>query len=1433
MIVVQDVPPLLVRASLPRRVAKRHDLFRAGVLVLLLMVATLGSISLSTASQTPTLEATLVSLDHQNFPFIYLSVAVERDGVGLQTLRSGSFDVTENATPQTDYFEVTPPDTGGGVRTADIVFLMDNSGSMSAEQSAVAAHVEAFVDELEARGIDYRLGLCRFGAWEDNGNPIIEDAGVLTADAEYFRDDVWARNVVHGGFEPGWDALVEAASAFSFRGGVQKVFILITDETPTEDGNTGVYTKAEAIAALQGQFITTFALVDLVWHEHAVDDYGEIAEQTNGEYYNVLDPLDGILDYISSLIPNSYRIVYRSSDPSFNGIERHVQVAVSYQGDQAFCDGWYTPGSAPRIERTQDTLDLHDYSWAEGTPLSISAEITDTTAPFVQAATLYFRRTGDADFQATPMNRSAAIWTGTIPGGVVDPPGVDYYITATDGQSTASSPSVDPRTAPHQFAVLPNEAPQITHTPVTSAAENTRVTVSAGIVDTTNSLVSACLCCRRVGQLIYQCEDMSYTGGTGYEKTIPVDLLTAAGVEYYIQAMDDLGVGSYDGTPDNPHVVAVAGNEAPETTIDSASVNETNGSASFIWSGADDQTADGALQYCNRLLGATDSTWTSWSSRTSANYRDLPSGSYKFEVRSRDADGAIDPSPASHEFTIAEQLLGTLRGEVTDAVTGEGIPGATILLVPDPFDYSHVTDENGSFEFAVPPGTWQVTASAQGYTTQIQGEVAIAAGVASMVNFSLERATALECSVELWPASGPGSIGSIRRCAEFAIHVGGSEGDIGAVRFLGDSKLNGKPDGDWTEWFEWDSSSPLAGWDSSDRTKEWMFSISGGQEVWAEIRDVSSTRTVRDYAYITVSAPPYGPFPYGYRFRNAATRGLSEQAKRQLFDETFDWSHVADSAYKELLFVLYEGGMDEPNCYGMVASSVMEHRYPDYDTVLEGQDLPCRADYLWHVDAPLLLNAEDWDGYGIQENPILKHILRFQLAYHGTAESQYMEYTTNPRAMVDLLRESTDSSDYVICVGYSVRVDGDVETPAHALAPYEIIESEDAVRVYVYDPNSPDWDGDARQSDDDRAYDHYIEITEASNTWQYIFTWDQDGVPTYWPASKAIRSFLGLIPIAAHHYEHDGATYPGGRLTPYPGEYYCIVDGSADLLLSNSIGQLTGILGDEYYEEIADVRPVASSSGIGSRDANSRQAYHVSSDVAIGATVTGTSEGAYCLTNYGQDVFFAISGVETIAGVDDGFAFSDEGVQMCFGNTQQDRAYDLTFHKRHTEGGVRFVARDVAIVPGCIHLYTIDWTVLEHGEEGVTLEIDQDGDGVFERTIQAGSELSGEDIVDGDSDEHPSVSVSVRNGPNPVPNSGTAFFYALPTGTTTATLMLFNAQGLPVFATSLEPYSSRYPEAGTWLPVDQDGMPLANGPYVYVLIADGEVLGRGRMVIQR
>ena len=104
------------------------------------------------------LTATMTSINSQNFPFIYMNVAVDSMGIGTPNLTQSNFQVYENGTLQTDYFEVTPPETGGGARLADIVFLMDNSGSMQGEQNAVENNVIDFVDNLVNSGVDFSLG---------------------------------------------------------------------------------------------------------------------------------------------------------------------------------------------------------------------------------------------------------------------------------------------------------------------------------------------------------------------------------------------------------------------------------------------------------------------------------------------------------------------------------------------------------------------------------------------------------------------------------------------------------------------------------------------------------------------------------------------------------------------------------------------------------------------------------------------------------------------------------------------------------------------------------------------------------------------------------------------------------------------------------------------------------------------------------------------------------------------------------------------------------------------------------------------------------------------------------------------------------------------------------------------------------------------------
>ncbi len=500
-------------------------------------------------SEPEPLTATMVSLNSQDFPFVYMNVIVDSFGISTPSLNQSNFLIYENETLQTDYFEVTPPELSGGTRLADIVFIMDNSGSMEEEQNSIENNVIDFINNLESLGVDFALGLCRFGQDNNNGNPIIEDNGILTSDANYFKYNVWQRNVIDGSDEPGYYAIVQSSSSFSFRPGAQKIIIIITDETPDQGGAT----QQNAQNVCVNNSITLFALTE----SNLFDEFTPITNVTNGACFDIYSNFDNILDLISTQVANTYIVRYQSNNPAFDGLLRNVEVLVSYLGEEATATGSYIPGDTPLIERTSETKDLHNQAWVENTEFTIVCEITDEIEPYTQNATLFFKNTNNTTYSSINMyySKESDIWEGVIPGNYVLSPGVDYYITASDGQSTSSDPSIHPSINPYQLAILPNEAPEIIHNPIETLNPGNAINIQANITDFTNGIEYVGLYFRKFGQLNFQELELTNSTSTTYEGEIPESYVTNDGVEYYLWAKDDYNVGSYHGTPDDPHLI--------------------------------------------------------------------------------------------------------------------------------------------------------------------------------------------------------------------------------------------------------------------------------------------------------------------------------------------------------------------------------------------------------------------------------------------------------------------------------------------------------------------------------------------------------------------------------------------------------------------------------------------------------------------------------------------------------------------------------------------------------------------------------------------------------------------------------------------------------------------------------------------------------------
>jgi alpha-tubulin suppressor-like RCC1 family protein len=77
-----------------------------------------------------------------------------------------------------------------------------------------------------------------------------------------------------------------------------------------------------------------------------------------------------------------------------------------------------------------------------------------------------------------------------------------------------------------------------------------------------------------------------------------------------------------------------------------------------------------------------------------------------------------------------------------------------------------------------------------------------------------------------------------------------------------------------------------------------------------------------------------------------------------------------------------------------------------------------------------------------------------------------------------------------------------------------------------------------------------------------------------------------------------------------------------------------------------------------------------------------------------------------------------------------------------------FTATDIPILSGAIHQYTIDWDALSQGQPGVTVQVDLNGDGVFEISFNSDGTLTHDEYISQMDTTPPVTTVSLNPGPN-------------------------------------------------------------------------------------
>ena len=266
-------------------------------------------------------------------------------------------------------------------------------------------------------------------------------------------------------------------------------------------------------------------------------------------------------------------------------------------------------GTAPVIARTDTTIGLGDEAQPDGQPSPIAADITDPDTPVDSLlATLFYRPVQDSAYVSTSMAQVGPTrWEASIPAAVVDSPGVEYYLSATDGQLTTTSPGTNPQTEPYNISVLPNEPPTIAHDPVTSADGRRPIPVSATVTDSTTTVASVELLYRSAeGNPAYTSVTMTEGSGNAYEGTIPASVVTAGGVEYFIRATDDYGVSATAASADAPFFVAVAASALTYTPTSLSATLSPGDSADVPLTLTNEGDPGSVLQYSFPAFAAMD-----------------------------------------------------------------------------------------------------------------------------------------------------------------------------------------------------------------------------------------------------------------------------------------------------------------------------------------------------------------------------------------------------------------------------------------------------------------------------------------------------------------------------------------------------------------------------------------------------------------------------------------------------------------------------------------------------------------------------------------------------------------------------------------------------------------------------------------------------------
>ena len=265
--------------------------------------------------------------------------------------------------------------------TYDIVFLIDNTGSMSPYIESVKENVTSLVRTLQRKELDFRLGLIEFGdTAEEIGVPKKHDFSeddfatevtsptYFTTDVEKFIEKVNLIEAEAGGdwSESGLEALMEALT-MDFSESAFKNFIVVTDadfhnQGEYGDGDYSTYLNPSDVLATLSDSDVRLDVIGTVDY-YTQNEWESLAQFTGGTLFDIQSDFTFVLNAITreQSIPENPLVYNNHSYYVFNAQEVNVN---SWEQAQAYCKA--RGGHLAVITSPEENQKIYDYMVSSG-----------------------------------------------------------------------------------------------------------------------------------------------------------------------------------------------------------------------------------------------------------------------------------------------------------------------------------------------------------------------------------------------------------------------------------------------------------------------------------------------------------------------------------------------------------------------------------------------------------------------------------------------------------------------------------------------------------------------------------------------------------------------------------------------------------------------------------------------------------------------------------------------------------------------------------------------------------------------------------------------------------------------------------------------------------------------------------------------------------